>query len=944
MMKETTDVENVVYRKDYRPPVYLIPHIDLVIDLDETKTLVTATSQVKLNGDPGQALKLDGDDQKLLSVAINGETLPTSDYYVDQNTQQLVIPKVPKEFELTIVCEINPTKNREKAQGLYFSGGQFVTHNEAEGFRGITYFVDRPDNLATYNTEVRAAKKEYPVLLANGNPAGHTSLADGRHAVRWSDPIPKPSYLFAMVGGNLMAVEDHLITKSGKDVTLKIFVPEEDIDKTLTAMESLKYTLRWKEEVYDIEYDLDTYMIAQAKDFNAGAMENKGLNIFNRSGLLAHKETSLDKDVFYVRTAVPHECAHNEFGNRASPRSWFELFVKEGWATYLEQKCHARELGELAARQRVKVVDVIRTRQFAEELSAMGHPVQLDAYTEIDNFYTLTTYYKGAELLHVLERLIGPEAMIKGVQQFLNTYDGKSVNLDNVLSSMSIASGKDLSQFRLWYTQAGTPEVKVKEHFDAEKETYTLTFQQHLASKDPSKINLPLVIPLSMALFSAKGEMLDCTLQGKKNPSKEKMLILDQATQSFTFTGIKEKPVPSVLRNFSSPVKITESPNTRENWELLMQSETCHVQRWNVAQSLFKNCIVDLMAMGQGKSKFFHFPEEAIRNVLLDTSLPAGIRADILSTPSLSALMNAYPGHDPADLNNARKLWKQFVAGKLSKELIEIYNALSLEGSEGISSNDASLRALKNTCLEFLCAEGETESLSLLKKQYLTSRNFTDRCAVISLLCDSDNASWQKLGDELLEDMYRHWKHEPLVMENWLNIQASIENPNVVQRVQKLLSHPAFDITNPNCVRELLRTFIRNPIGFHQEDGWGYRLIADAVIKLDPINFSMAADLCRYLLEWDAIDPARQHLMVQEIVRINQQPVLTKGVREIVTKGMDAAIQQGLLPKPAKEEKEHCPLLKKAAENCVLMREGEKGDSLDDVGIDKLKFNTKLNQ
>lgn len=894
-MKNEKDCSNVIYRENYQPPAYLISHIDLVIDLSETETVVHATSKVKRHTSPKQDLILDGGHQSLLSVSINGEQLDSSQYYINKSDHKLIIPQVPDEFELTTVCKVNPKENRKIAKGLYFTSGQYVTQNEPQGFRGITYFIDRPDNLATYSTEIRAPKSSFPVLLSNGNLIDTKQLEDGRHAAKWFDPVPKPSYLFAIVAGDLMAVEDHFLTQSGKDVILKAFVPSEDISRVSVALKSLKQALRWKEIEYGIEYDLDNYKLAQAHDFNAGAMENKGLNVFNRSRMLAHKEISTDNSVFFTRKSVYHESAHNEFGNRTSPQSWFELFVKEGWATYLEQKCNHYYLGQLAARRRIIAVEMIRARQFPEEMSAVGHSVQLDSYKEIRNFYTSTTYLKGAELLHVLERFIGEDAMREGVKHFLKIHDGKSVTVDDVLQSMFLVSGKDLTQFKLWYSQAGTPEISIHEKYNADDKTYILTISQNTPCKEGEATKLPFVIPISIALLSQNGTPLEAHLDESEEHSSEHMLILNQSSQTFSFSQVDEKPVLSALRNFSAPVKIIESPNTVQDQGIIIKNENDWVQRWNIAQQLFLDCITDIVKANSTLNSKLKVALDAFKHVLCDSKIPPGIRADILKTPSLSTLLREMPGNTPEELLHACQTWDTLIGKTFKNEFRDIYQNMIKNGSEELDDESASIRALKNRCLHFLSQDGSPESLERLQYQYLSSRNFTDRICVLSKLCESNDPVWLELSKVLLDEMYKSWKHEPIVMETWLSLQASVNSTQAIDNVKSLLDHPAYDESNPNLVLRLLGTFSKNIIAFHEANGKGYKLIADAILRIDQINPHSAASICRVLTEWHSLDKGRQHLMTGELVRISHAKNLSSELREIVMHGLDLAKTEGLL-------------------------------------------------
>jgi len=864
-----SNTPKTVYLKDYCPPAYLVDSIKLVVDLRDQETVVTATLQCRLNPkaqtEKKQPLVLLGKKLILQSITLDNQILTPEQYEI--NEESLTIFEVPLTFSLTIQTLIYPDKNTELT-GLYKTNDLFCTQCEAEGFRRITYYPDRPDVLSRFTTTIIADKKQYPVLLSNGNLIAQKAIDERRHSVTWEDPFLKPCYLFALVAGDLAAVEDHFLTRSGRLVTLKIYVERENQDKCQHAMEALKKAMKWDEETYDREYDLDIYMIVAVNDFNAGAMENKGLNIFNAKYILARPETATDDDYQAIDAVVGHEYFHNWSGNRITCRDWFQLSLKEGLTVFREH-----QFSHDILKSPVSFIDNIRylkTHQFSEDSGPMAHPVRPDAYLEINNFYTATVYEKGAELIRVLKTFMGDEKFKQGMALYFKQFDGQAVTIDDFIDAHSLASNIDLSAFRLWYSQAGTPVVTVIEEYDENKKTYALSLKQTSTPTPNQPHKDPLVIPVSMALFDKTGEILN-----------QETLILDKAEDVFNFKGINEKPILSFLRGFSAPVIVDFS---RENAALtfLLQFETDPYSRWEASQTLSEKLIWRLF--DNPKQEDWQAPLdwlEACHIVLLDKTMNEALKAEILTLPSLSLLLQKREGIDVEKLYQARHFLKRSLSIHLKEYFLAAFEASHVPGKYRYTAEFSAKRRLKNTCLQYLMIDANEAIVRLVLAEWHKADNMTDALSALTAI-----ANWTgKERGEMLADFYQKWQHDVLVLDKWFRVQALSELPNTLIEVKALMQHKAFEIANPNKVYSLIGAFTgANLYRFHAIDGTGYEFLADTVLELNAINPQVAARLVRGFSTWAKLDHPRQEKAVAALNRLLAHPKLSKNVFEVVSK------------------------------------------------------------
>jgi aminopeptidase N len=881
-----------IYLKEYSVPDFFIETTDLVFDLTEMVTTVSSSLKLKRNKSAANTnpLVLHGQDLELVSIHIDGQLISENEY---QLTEESLTIEIPDDCVLECVTKIKPQENTS-LEGLYKSSGMYCTQCEAEGFRKITYYLDRPDVMSTFTTKIIADKNSYPVLLSNGNLIDQGEIEDStsgiRHWAKWEDPFKKPAYLFALVAGKLEFIEDAFTTSSGREVILRIFVEPKDLDKCEHAMESLKNAMRWDEKVYGREYDLDIFMIVAVDDFNMGAMENKGLNIFNTSCVLANAKTTTDAGFQRVEGVVAHEYFHNWSGNRVTCRDWFQLSLKEGFTVFRDQAFSA-DMGSPVVK-RVEDVSLLRTLQFAEDAGPMAHPVQPPSFIEISNFYTLTVYEKGAEIVRMLHTLLGEEFFRKGSDLYFSRHDGEAVTIGDFVNAMESVSKRDLSQFKRWYTQAGTPTLIAKESYDEENSTYSLTLKQQLPTTPESKSSekKPLHIPVAMGLV---GEAGCIALHPKGNSLAEQndnthwIIELTEHEQTFVFEKVQEKPVVSLLRNFSAPVKLVAN-YSRDDYLRLMRSDSDGFSRWDASQQLAVSIIHELMEQRQ-KGKEFSIDTrltEGLKSIIGDPNLDKAMLALMLNLPSEAYLAEIAECIDVDTIHTSRKALCLFIAEQLRDDLWHLYQSLNKQEEYRPTAEAVAKRSLKNTVLSYLMLLDDKEVHAACIEQYYHANNMTDTMAALRALVHSNHDSLESEKNKALASFYDNWKQESLVVNQWLLVQATIPSENTLQIVKDLMKHEGFSITNPNKVRSLIGAFSNNLIGFHQISGNGYQFLAEQVMALNAINPQIAARLLTPLTRWKKYPTKQQKLMKQALEDILNLEDLSKDVYEIVTKSL----------------------------------------------------------
>ena len=870
-----------IYLKDYKAPEYLIDHTDLTFDLDPHATLVKSRLKVRRNPaadgakDQLPRLWLDGVDLELLSVSVDGELLPAHCFSEESNGLSLAVEKPA--FELEIHTRIAPERNTS-LEGLYLSNGMYCTQCEAEGFRKITYYPDRPDVMSVFTTTI-IAPATYPVLLSNGNKIDSGTTEDGRLRVTWEDPFAKPAYLFALVGGDLQSVEDSFTTSSGRVVKLQLFTEAKNIGKCDHAMVSLKHAMRWDEEVYGREYDLDIFMIVAVDHFNMGAMENKGLNIFNSACVLASPDTATDAAFQRIESIVAHEYFHNWSGNRVTCRDWFQLSLKEGFTVFRDAEFSA-DMNSRAVK-RIEDVTLLRTAQFAEDAGPMSHPVRPDSYMEISNFYTLTIYEKGAEVVRMIHTILGPEAFRRGSDLYFERHDGCAVTCDDFVRAMEDANGADLQQFRRWYSQAGTPVLSVEDTYDAQSETYTLRIKQHTPATPGQDDKAPLHIPVAVGLLAPDGADLPLDEEG----ATTKVLHLTEAEQAFRFAGISERPLPSLLRGFSAPVRVHYGYSDSQ-LQFLMQHDSDDFNRWDASQRLALNAIAELQRQYRAGEPMAE-PEALITGfagVLENTELDPALVAKMLALPSAQELAEQEGEIDAGAIIAARRFTLNALANRLQAEFKARFEQLDIHKAYAPVAADIAERSLKNTCLTYLCATGSEEALALARQQFERAENMTDSASALAALVEYGSS---EVAESYLEHFYAKWQQDTQVVETWFGLQSSSAQYGTLERVKGLLAHPAFEITNPNKVRAVIAGFAaRNFTQFHEEDGSGFEFLADQVIALDKLNPQIASRLVTPLTRWKKYRVAEGEKMRASLQRIMDSGELSKDLYEIVSKGL----------------------------------------------------------
>ncbi|MCF6283454.1 MAG: aminopeptidase N [Candidatus Polarisedimenticolaceae bacterium] len=856
-----------IHLKDYCPPDFLIDQVALTFELGEQETRVHSRLHLRRNPNAkGRTadLYLHGEQLALRSIQLDGSPLGEADYL--QDDESLTIKQVPDLFELEIEVVIKPQENTA-LEGLYKSGSMFCTQCEAEGFRKITYYQDRPDVMARFKTTIIADPARYPVLLSNGNPLSKQILEDGRLHICWEDPFPKPSYLFALVAGDLCKIEDSYTTHSGREVALEIFVEAENVDKCDHAMRSLKKAMAWDERQYGREYDLDIYMIVAVNDFNMGAMENKGLNVFNSKFVLARPDTATDRDFQGIEAVIAHEYFHNWTGNRITCRDWFQLSLKEGLTVFRDQEFSA-DMGNRGVK-RIEDVRLLRSHQFAEDSSSMAHPIRPASYIEINNFYTVTIYEKGAEVVRMQHSLLGAEGYRKATDLYFERHDGQAVTTEDFVQCMEDASGRDLAQFKRWYDYAGTPELAISSEYDAAQKCFSLKIIQSCPDTAEKRDKPAYHMPLAIGLIDPDG-----------NEIANQMLELTERESHFSFNGIEQKPVPSLLRGFTAPVKVSYDYSDDELM-FLMRHDSDEFNRWEVAQTLAQRIILGMV--DNGLSALPQGFVDAIRAVLQDGESDKALLAEVLAMPSESYLGDQMAVVDVEGIHKAVEHVRSELARALKEPLLALYNENQEEGGFDIEQSSIARRALKNCCLGYLMQHDDADIQQRCFEQFSSATNMTDVMAALTLL--SHQACDQR--ELALAAFEKQWADDPLVMDKWFAVQAISKRPEALDEVIKLMEHPAFSIKNPNKVRSLIGAFCSaNLTGFHTADGRGYRFLADRVLELDRLNPQVASRMLRLMSRWQRYDASRQQLMKGELERILATEGLSKDSYEIASKSL----------------------------------------------------------
>lgn len=852
----------IKYLKDYKPSNYLINETHLKFELNESKTRVTANLYIVANpaNRENNTLVLDGNNLKLLSIKIDNKELSNTDFIVNEN--QLIIDDAPEKFVLETVVEINPEANTS-LEGLYKSGEVFCTQCEATGFRKITYYLDRPDVMSSYTVKIIADKKKYPVILSNGDKVESGDISDTQHFAVWKDPFKKPCYLFALVAGDLASIKDTYITKSQRKVSLEIYAFKQDIDKCHYAMQAVKDSMKWDEDRFGLEYDLDTFMIVAVPDFNAGAMENKGLNIFNTKYIMASDKTATDKDFELVQSVVGHEYFHNWTGDRVTCRDWFQLSLKEGLTVFRDQEFTS----DLNSRdvKRIDDVRIIRSAQFAEDASPMSHPIRPESYIEMNNFYTVTVYHKGAEIIRMIHTLLGEEGFQKGMKLYFERHDGQAVTCDDFVNAMADANNRDFSLFKRWYAQSGTPSIKVAENYDAENQIYSLILEQTTPPTADQKEKQALHIPVSMGLITPEGENI-----------AEQVIELTEQKQTYTFENITAKPVASLFRDFSAPVKVEHE---RAESELLhiVKYDNNAFNRWDSLQQLATKMILNNADVD---TEFLN----AFKSILHDKDLDKALISDALMIPTESTIAEAMPTIMVDEIVKSRKKVMNQLADKLKDDWLAVYQQCSDNKPYSLSAEQIAKRKLKGVCLSYLMnASDQSQGTELAQQLFDNADNMTDQQTAFSALLKSND---KQIRDNAINEFYNRWKHEDLVVNKWLVSQAQISHESALDIVKGLVNHPAYNPKNPNKVYSLIGGFGANFSQYHRKDGLGYAFMADTVLELDKINHQVAARMARSLMSWKRYDSDRQAMMKQALEKIKASNP-SKNVFEIVSKSLE---------------------------------------------------------
>ena len=874
-----TEQPKTIYLKDYQKPGFNLEKTNLTFDLFEEETIVTAESYYKMDAST-QKLSLNGKSLELISVDLNGKPLNEDEYTASPDLLEL--HNVPPEFNLKVVTKLKPQENKS-LEGVYKPNGKFCTQCEPQGFRRITFFPDRPDVMTIYTTRIIADATKYPVLLSNGNKIDSGKLENNRHFATWYDPWRKPCYLFALVAGNLKSVDDKWVTESGREVKLQLFVEPQDLDKTEFAMQALKDSMKWDEQVYGLEYDLDIFMIVAVSDFNAGAMENKGLNIFNSRYVLANPQAATDSDFENIQGVIGHEYFHNWSGNRVTCRDWFQLSLKEGLTVFRDQEFSADMTSH--ALKRISDVNRLRTSQFPEDSSPMAHPVRPESYIEINNFYTPTVYEKGAEVIRMMYTLIGKETFRKGTDLYFQRHDGDAVTIDDFVKAMEEASGLDLNHFKLWYSQSGTPHVQARGNWDESKNVYHLTIKQTIPNT-PGQTNKKMqYIPMKVGLLADDGTPIAFKIRESVNDNDptNQVVVIDKEEQTFSFENVPCQPIHSLFRDFSAPIYL-DADYTPLQLQFLMTHEPNGFNRYEAAQQLGIQIIQKIILSLEHGDKPIVDPGylEAISSCINDATLDPKFKAMMIEPPTRNHMLNLLKTPDVERLYQATEILSNSLASTFKSELLSMYHNHQ-DDTWQFTVDAVGRRALKNLCLRWLMRLETDDIYDLCIKQLNESDNMTDSIAAFQSIANSNCPQ----REAEISKFHEKWKHDPLVIDKWFAVQAASTRDNVMEEAEKLIAHPDFDFLNPNRAFSVFRSFANpNPKGFHHSSGKGYKLIADFVLKIDPHNSSVAARLVGSIIRWRNYADKHSQKMKVQLERIIGTPHLSKDVYEIVSKSL----------------------------------------------------------
>ncbi|MBC7006883.1 aminopeptidase N [Pseudoalteromonas sp. BZK2] len=854
------------YLKDYQAPQFSIQYIDLRFELAPLKTSVQSTMTINRTDESNADLALDGVDLTLISLMVDDKAY--DDYTLED--EKLIIHNLPSSFILKIENHIDPQTNTS-LEGLYLSGGAYCTQCEAEGFRKITYYLDRPDVLASFDVTIIADKK-YTHLLSNGNQIESGNLDDGRHFVKWQDPFKKPSYLFALVAGDFDVLRDHYTTQSGRKVELALFVDKGNLSKTPHAMTSLKKSMQWDEERFNLEYDLDIYMIVAVDFFNMGAMENKGLNIFNSKCVLANQETATDKDYHTIESIVGHEYFHNWTGNRVTCRDWFQLSLKEGLTVFRDQE-FSSDLGSRAL-NRIDAVKVMRTHQFSEDAGPMAHPIRPEKVIEMNNFYTVTVYDKGAEVIRMMHTLLGEEKFQQGMALYFERHDGQAVTCDDFVAAMSDASGIDLTQFKRWYSQAGTPKLNVEQAYDEQNQTFTLSIEQFAPDNQPN--NALMHIPFAIELLDSEGQSLPLVID---NQPQDSVLNVTEKTQQFVFEGIKQRPVAVLLEDFSAPCIVNQNTSAADLLHI-MRFARSDFSRWDAQQRLFTNEMK--AAIASGEACLSDDILSALKLLVDNREGDLALIAELLKLPSYDTLAAEYAVIPVDDIIAVQNAFESQIANFLTESLVNCYNVLEDDGST--SATAVAVRALKQLCLYYLAKTNHSDVNSLIRES-AHSNNMTNALAALSAVVKANHS----LCDTLLTEFDAKWRHDVLVMDKWFALQAMKDSATSISDIKALYDHPSFDFGNPNRVRALVGSFSHfNITQFHRADGEGYQLLGDLLVKLNDINPQNASRMLTPFMSWKRYDENRSAAMKAQLQRLADLDDLSDDLFEKVEKALES--------------------------------------------------------
>nr|XP_043630936.1 puromycin-sensitive aminopeptidase isoform X2 [Erigeron canadensis] len=884
------DAPKEIFLKDYKVPDYYFDTVDLSFTLGEEETIVSAKISVvpRIDG-AASPLVLDGVDLKLISVKINGDHVKEGDFHLD--SRHLILTSPPSgNFILETVTEIEPQMNTS-LEGLYKSSGNFCTQCEAEGFRKITFYQDRPDIMAKYTCRIEADKSLYPVLLSNGNLIDQGDLEGGKHFAIWEDPFKKPCYLFALVAGQLESRDDTFTTCSGREVALRIWVPAQDLPKTEHAMYSLKAAMKWDEDVFGREYDLDIFNIVSVPDFNMGAMENKSLNIFNSKLVLASPETATDADYAAILGVIGHEYFHNWTGNRVTCRDWFQLSLKEGLTVFRDQE-FSSDLGSRSVK-RIGDVSKLRIYQFSQDAGPMAHPVRPHSYIKMDNFYTVTVYEKGAEVVRMYKTLLGSEGFRKGTDLYFQRHDGQAVTCEDFFAAMRDANDADFANFLLWYSQAGTPIVKVTSSYNAEAHTFSLKFSQTVPPTPGQPIKEPMFIPVAAGLLDSNGKDMplssvyhDGTLQSIScggQPVYTTVLRVTKDEEEFVFSDVLEKPIPSLLRGYSAPIRL-HSDLTENDLFFLLAHDSDEFNRWEAGQILARKLMLSQVVNFQKDKPLVLDPQfvHGIKCILTDSSLDKEFIAKAITLPSEGEIMDMMEVADPDAVHAVRSFIRKQLASELKQEFLHLVKENRSSAKYEFNHTNMARRALKNTALAYLASLEDQEITELVLHEYKTATNMTDQFSALAAIAQKPG----KARDDALEDFYNQWQDDYLVVNKWFALQSTSDIPGNVENVQKLLSHQAFDLKNPNKVYALIGGFCASPVNFHAKDGSGYKFLGDLVVKLDKLNPQVASRMVSAFSRWKRYDEARQNLAKAQLEVIVSCNGLSENVYEIASKSL----------------------------------------------------------